>query len=265
MNSSNSCDRFAAVVRSSPYIRPTKLKYSDPVSRPKSAIPSGTTPIWRFTSTGLSTKSLPRICIRPDVGASSPVSIFIVVDLPAPFGPRKPKNCPGATRRFTSCTAVRSPNRRVKCSVAIAGKTIGEGALMEFATLAHNYRGNKSLAGADRRSQRSNWLWENRHDGGQFQAERATAFRAVKPDNAAAMFLHHAVADAQAESRPFSNRFRRVEGIEYFVRIFHARPGVRKFDNHSAALAKSSNQQHTAAGGFHRIYAVAYQVIEDLE
>ena len=29
----------------------------------------------------------------PEVGASRPVSILMVVDLPAPLGPRKPKNC----------------------------------------------------------------------------------------------------------------------------------------------------------------------------
>ena len=38
----------------------------------------------------------------PDVGARRPVSILIVVDLPAPLGPRKPKNWPEATVRLTS-------------------------------------------------------------------------------------------------------------------------------------------------------------------
>ena len=33
-------------------------------------------------------------------GASNPVSILMVVDLPAPFGPRNPKNWPGATRKI---------------------------------------------------------------------------------------------------------------------------------------------------------------------
>ena len=77
-------------------MRPTKFRYSDPVSRPNSAMPSGTTPICRFTSTMLVTRSSPRISIRPDVGASRPVSILMVVDFPAPFGPRKPKNWPGS-------------------------------------------------------------------------------------------------------------------------------------------------------------------------
>ena len=77
-------------------MRPAKFKNSDPVSRPKSAMPSGTTPICRFTSTGYVSRSSPRISIRPALGASKPVSILIVVDLPAPLGPKNPKNCPGS-------------------------------------------------------------------------------------------------------------------------------------------------------------------------
>lgn len=40
--------------------------------------------------------------MEPEVGARRPVSILMVVDLPAPLGPRKPKNWPGATVRLTS-------------------------------------------------------------------------------------------------------------------------------------------------------------------
>ena len=56
----------------------------------------------------------------PEVGARRPVSILMVVDLPAPLGPRKPKNWPGATLRLTFSTAVKSPNRRVRPEVEIA-------------------------------------------------------------------------------------------------------------------------------------------------
>jgi hypothetical protein len=56
----------------------------------------------------------------PEVGASRPVSILMVVDLPAPFGPRKPKNWPGATLRLTFSTAIKSPKRRVSPEVEIA-------------------------------------------------------------------------------------------------------------------------------------------------
>ena len=41
----------------------------------------------------------PSIVASPEVGRRSPVSILMVVLLPAPFGPRKPKNRPRATRK----------------------------------------------------------------------------------------------------------------------------------------------------------------------
>ena len=40
----------------------------------------------------------------------NPVAIFIVVDLPAPFGPRNPTTSPRATLKLTSSTAVIVPN-----------------------------------------------------------------------------------------------------------------------------------------------------------
>ena len=58
--------------------------------------------------------------MRPEVGASSPVSILIVVDFPAPFGPRNPKKWPACTCRSMASTAVSAPNVRVNFSVAIA-------------------------------------------------------------------------------------------------------------------------------------------------
>src|SRR5215469_14245116 len=121
MKSSSSSVRRFVVSRSSPYIRPTKRRYSDALNLPSSAIPSGTTPICRFRSSDDAVNLCPRISISPAVGSSRPVSILIVVDFPAPFGPRNPKNCPGATLNVTSSTAVKSPNRRVNPRVEIAG------------------------------------------------------------------------------------------------------------------------------------------------
>ncbi len=57
----------------------------------------------------------------PLVAGSRPVSIFIVVDLPQPFEPRKPKISPRPMRMLTWSTAVKSPNRRVSPSASIAG------------------------------------------------------------------------------------------------------------------------------------------------
>jgi hypothetical protein len=48
---------------------------------------------------------LPAIVARPELGGVSPVSMRSVVDLPAPFGPRKPVMLPGSTVKETSLTA----------------------------------------------------------------------------------------------------------------------------------------------------------------
>ena len=40
---------------------------------------------------------MPRTRSVPDVGGTRQVTILIVVVLPAPFGPRKPRHSPGAT------------------------------------------------------------------------------------------------------------------------------------------------------------------------
>ena len=45
----------------------------------------------------------------PAVGCISVVSIFMVVDLPAPLDPKKPKACPVSTDRSMPFTAVLSP------------------------------------------------------------------------------------------------------------------------------------------------------------
>ncbi len=45
----------------------------------------------------------------PAVGRSRPSSRRIVVDLPAPFGPRNPVTTPGRTAKVKSSTAVLAP------------------------------------------------------------------------------------------------------------------------------------------------------------
>src|SRR3954468_10996689 len=78
----------------------------------------------RFTSRGSAARSRPSTRAVPAEGASRPVSILIVVDFPAPFGPRKPKNEPRATRRSMPPTAVKSPNRRTSPVVSTAAGTV---------------------------------------------------------------------------------------------------------------------------------------------
>ena len=50
----------------------------------------------------------------PAVGIMKPASMRIVVDLPAPFGPRNPSTSPRATLKVTLSTAVKLPNRLVR-------------------------------------------------------------------------------------------------------------------------------------------------------
>src|SRR5436190_22822118 len=50
----------------------------------------------------------------PDVGNNMPVSILIVVLLPAPFGPSKPTSWPSGISRLSSWTATCGPNSFVR-------------------------------------------------------------------------------------------------------------------------------------------------------
>ena len=63
----------------------------------------------RRTSARWRTMSYPATSADPAVGAASVHSILIVVVLPAPLGPRKPKISPGSTSNEISSTAVSSP------------------------------------------------------------------------------------------------------------------------------------------------------------
>ena len=58
---------------------------------------------------GCSARGRPSTVAVPDVGASRPRIMRIVVDLPAPFGPRKPVTMPGRTVKVRSSTARCSP------------------------------------------------------------------------------------------------------------------------------------------------------------
>ncbi|MNP26653.1 hypothetical protein D3C76_1195160 [compost metagenome] len=63
--------------------------------------------------------SKPKMLALPEVGARKPVSIFMVVDLPAPLGPRKPRTSPGATRKDRLSTAVCCAKRLVRLVISI--------------------------------------------------------------------------------------------------------------------------------------------------
>src|ERR1039458_10192217 len=66
----------------------------------------------RRTSTDWGFMEKPATRASPDVGGNSVVSILIVVVLPAPLEPSKPKTSPALTERVSASTAVNAPKRR---------------------------------------------------------------------------------------------------------------------------------------------------------
>src|SRR6516164_985719 len=82
-----------------------------------------------FAAIGCVVMSWPQTIAVPAVGARKPVIIFIVVDLPAPFGPRKPSTSPRGTMKEMSSTALSGPKCLTRCrisSIALPSLQIAE-------------------------------------------------------------------------------------------------------------------------------------------
>src|SRR5262245_45261154 len=73
----------------------------------------------RFTPIGSSCTSSPHTDTRPEVGGMKPVIMRMVVDLPAPFGPRKPSTSPFPTSNETPSTASFGPKDLLRLSTLI--------------------------------------------------------------------------------------------------------------------------------------------------
>jgi len=71
-------------------------------------------PIERLTRRGSLVTSYPATDALPDVGFRSVVSMRIVVVLPAPFGPSRPKTSPLPTEKLMDWTAPRVPKNFVR-------------------------------------------------------------------------------------------------------------------------------------------------------
>src|ERR1051326_2024225 len=76
--------------------------------------------------------SAPHTTAVPELGARKPVIIFMVVDFPAPLGPRKPSTSPRLTARETSSTARIGP----KCLVRWRTEIISSGCAASVLVLA---------------------------------------------------------------------------------------------------------------------------------
>ena len=68
---------------------------------------------------GRSANTRPAMVALPEVGAVRPTIIRIEVDLPAPFGPRKPVTRPSRATKLMSSTAVLVPYFLVRLSIVI--------------------------------------------------------------------------------------------------------------------------------------------------
>ncbi|MNV01740.1 hypothetical protein D3C71_919580 [compost metagenome] len=62
----------------------------------------------------------PKSFASPSLAARSPVNIFIVVDLPQPLEPRKPKISPRGIWKLTLSTAVKLPKRMLRWLASMA-------------------------------------------------------------------------------------------------------------------------------------------------
>src|SRR6056300_1172473 len=86
------------------------VKNSSTVNSLYKGLTSGKYPINDFAFFGSSIISNGPIFTEPSVGAKFPVNIRMVVDLPAPLGPRKPNTSPRFKLNVTSFTAKFGPN-----------------------------------------------------------------------------------------------------------------------------------------------------------
>src|ERR1700735_3858177 len=77
--------------------------------------------MWRRTSSRSGTTSYPATIADPELGLLSVHSMLIVVDLPAPLGPRKPNTSPIATSKLIPRTARTSPNVLTRSVTEMAG------------------------------------------------------------------------------------------------------------------------------------------------
>src|SRR5215510_13742754 len=73
----------------------------------------------RFTSIGFVCTSRPHTDTPPEVGGMKPVIMRMVVDLPAPLGPRNPSTSPLPTSNETPSTASFGPNDLLRLSTLI--------------------------------------------------------------------------------------------------------------------------------------------------
>src|SRR5579871_2857024 len=106
----------------------------------------------RFASIGCSSTSKPQTLARPASALMKPVMMRMVVDLPAPLGPRNPSTSPGATSNETSLTATLDPKdlRKFSTLIMIAVKQRASKGPGVYATRLRPAKGGASPPATDR-------------------------------------------------------------------------------------------------------------------
>ena len=104
---------------STPRTLAVKRRNSNGFMSPYNGAPSGKYPKFLRANNPFSETSCPHNRTVPEVGERKPVIIRMVVDLPAPLGPRKPRTSPRCTLKETESTAWIKPNRFDKDSTSI--------------------------------------------------------------------------------------------------------------------------------------------------
>src|SRR6266550_7798727 len=87
---------------------------------------------------------------RPEVGVARPSSSRMVVDFPAPFGPRNPVTRPGASSKVKSLTAVTVPYRLVSAWTAMVLMAVPPEGVVHVVRLTHLTLGGAAAPGAGR-------------------------------------------------------------------------------------------------------------------
>src|SRR5260370_13927037 len=87
---------------------------------------------------------------RPEVGVARPSSSRMVVDFPAPFGPRNPVMRPGASSKVRSLTAVTVPYRLVSASTAMVLMAVPPEVVVNVVRLTPPTLGGAAAHGAGR-------------------------------------------------------------------------------------------------------------------
>ena len=98
----------------------------------------------RLAARGLAARSSPPTSTRPESAGRKPVTIFIVVDFPAPFGPRNPSTSPRRTEKLIPATASIGP----KCLTRFSIRTSSLISRSRFASAFHHEEASPAAGAA---------------------------------------------------------------------------------------------------------------------